>query len=125
MTEKSIDLNILDINPVRCDLATHCDMSVRVQRQERRLNQNPGITIKTDAEKVAEIVTGIPKNSRWEIAVGKAVVLIGGFTKTETPDVVGNSITTLFDGLRDPDRRAQTMQRVEVLYEERVSTTRR
>lgn len=120
MTEKFTDLNIIDINPIRCDRATHCDMSVKVPRDERKREKKPGITVRTNPEQVAEIVTGITKKQRWVMAMGKAVELIGVFTKTQTPDVVDHNIITLFDGLRDPDRRAQTIQTVEVLYEEHV-----
>jgi hypothetical protein len=125
MTEEFRDLNIVGINPDRCVRATRCDMSVRLQRHERRLEQRPGIIIKTDAEEVAERITGIPKRRRWETALGNAVVLIGKITGTEPPDVVDSQITTLFDGLRDPDRRVQTMQRVEVLFKEYVPPTKR
>lgn len=145
----NLPLDVRTITPIRCDLSTHCDMSVRVQRQERSLKQNPGITIKTDAERVATIVrglakppghteitsnepaidvtedTGISKKRRWELAVSKVVTIAGRLTQTEAPDVVGHNIVTLFDGLRDPDRRERTMERVEVLYKEHVSTTRR
>lgn len=138
-----LSLNITEITPLRQDVATRCMISVR---GERALRQNPGIVIKTDPAIVAEIVNGslispdeiettdeLPvqtdrrsklirwaKNRRWNRAVYRAVKL----NEISTQDTARYDINTLFDELRDPERRERAMETVEVLWE-RVPIVRR
>lgn len=128
------EINIRSITPIRCDIDTHCDISVKTQRDKRKIKLNSGITVTTDAEKVAEIV-GIPakpkyteatpetKKRTWEIAVGRAVSIIG-FMHKEDPVTADRTTITLFDDLRDPDRRERVVQKIDASYKEYVSAAR-
>lgn len=110
---------VVDLNHLRCDVNTHCDMSVRTKRDKKGLKQNPGIRIRTDAEQIAEII-GMPMKRRWERAIGRAVSLIGSIYES-APEEAGLVTNTLFEDLRDPDRRERAIQRVDTLYQSRTS----
>lgn len=140
MTERVIDLGITEMRVARCDLVTHRDMSVVAERMDRRLKGKSEIVVVTEAEKVAEIVgirpeapthteetqitaiiTPEDKKRRWDTAVGRACEVIGKLSETD-PDRADTTAVTLFEGLRDPDKRDNTINMVETLYEEHFAT---
>ena len=136
----NLTLDVRTINPIRCDISTHSDMSIGYKDGKKTLKQNPGVVIQTDHEELAEIVKRLtdpsshtektpeeptvdPDKQRLSLAISRVVAMGPQLILTESSDVVGHRIDTLFEGLRDPGRRERTIRRVEVLYQERVSAS--